>query len=99
MEHPPSPDPITDDEDNEEVTAANARALQKMVFEDFDAAVYASKTSIDVKAGDNPCEIIGNVWRYLEFVDPRGYLNITWLSLQGEYKGPSLYDEEFADCR
>jgi hypothetical protein len=58
----------------------NLDTLERLVFEDFNGSLYASKSTI-VMSGCDGCD-----WsllrRKLEFIDPRGYINIAWLFVQ-----------------
>jgi len=95
LRRPPSPDSLSDTGEDDggprqarEVAASGGkvtsrrRLLQELVFEDFDAASYASKS--DSLGGP------GGAWRWslnrwrrrLRFIDPRGRINIFWLFLQ-----------------
>ena len=51
-----------------------------MVFEDFNAALYASKSTIDFSWDEK--WTFAKLRKKLEFIDPRGYVNILWLALQ-----------------
>ena len=56
-------------------------AMEKMVFEDFNSPMYTSKSTINFDTWGsllNIHKIIGKV----EYIDPRGYINIAWLFLQ-----------------
>ena len=51
-----------------------------MVFEDFNAALYASKSTIDFSWDEK--WTFQKLRKKLEYIDPRGYVNILWLALQ-----------------
>lgn len=56
-------------------------ALERIVFEDFNSSLYASKSTV-VMDGFESYLNFGKVKQKLKFIDPRGYINICWLSLQ-----------------
>ena len=66
----------------------NLDTLERMVFEDFNGSPYASKSTIVISAWDSICCNCKLVRRKLEYVDPRGYINITWLFVQVRENGP-----------
>ncbi|XP_059083326.1 uncharacterized protein LOC131880663 [Tigriopus californicus] len=67
-------------DENNDLSRLRTIALQRMVYEDFNASLYASKSTVDFGWYDE--------WSWhklgkkVEFIDPRGYINIFWLALQ-----------------
>ncbi len=59
-------------------SGGNRRRLRELAFENFDAASYASKSTVEVDLR-RPLSTLG---RKLRFVDPRGRINLCWLALQ-----------------
>ena len=57
-------------------------AFERLVFEDFNSQLYASKSTIDMNNWLALCDWY-TVRRKLEYIDPRGYINIAWLFLLG----------------
>ena len=57
-------------------------ALERLVFEDFNSPLYASKSTISMKNWHTLCDWY-TLKRKFEYIDPRGYINIAWLFLQG----------------
>ena len=57
-------------------------AFERLVFEDFNSPLYASKSTISMNNWSSLCN-----WQVLkqkfEYIDPRGYINMSWLFLLG----------------
>eukprot|EP00095_Tigriopus_kingsejongensis_P000955 snap_masked-scaffold83_size396513-processed-gene-0.1 protein:Tk00955 transcript:snap_masked-scaffold83_size396513-processed-gene-0.1-mRNA-1 annotation:"cyclic nucleotide-gated cation channel beta-1" len=91
---PPGSDPPTEDPrrtkrdlaqsalraENNDLNHLRNIALRRMVYEDFNASLYASKSTIDLSWGHD--WTWSRLRKKLEYIDPRGYINIFWLSLQ-----------------
>ena len=60
----------------------NLDTLERLVFEDFNGSLYASKSTIVISAWDSICCNCSLIRRKFRFIDPRGYINITWLFIQ-----------------
>ena len=57
-------------------------ALERLVFEDFNSSLYASKSTITMSNWRSFFDWY-RVRQKVEYIDPRGSINIAWLSLQG----------------
>ena len=57
-------------------------AFERLVFEDFNSPLYASKSTISMNNWSSLCDCY-MIKRKLEYIDPRGYVNISWLFLLG----------------
>ena len=57
-------------------------AFERLVFEDFNSPLYASKSTISMSNWYSFCDWY-TVKRKVEYIDPRGYINISWLFLLG----------------
>ena len=57
-------------------------AFERLVFEDFNSPLYASKSTITMNNWSSLFDWY-MIKRKLEFIDPRGYVNISWLFLLG----------------
>ena len=57
-------------------------AFERIVFEDFNSPLYASKSTISMSTWRSLCDW-DLIKRKLEYIDPRGYINISWLFLLG----------------
>ena len=57
-------------------------AFERLVFEDFNSPLYASKSTITMNNWSSLFDW-HMIKRKLEFIDPRGYVNISWLFLLG----------------
>ena len=67
LEQPPTPtEDISGDED--------ATIRPKLILDDFTDSLYASKSTIAF--GDTFEERWSSIWKMMEYVDPRGYINI-----------------------
>jgi hypothetical protein len=78
LEQPPTPSA----DFSEEEQGGNAAALSpKLVLDDFKDSLYASKSTIDF--GDSLEERWRSLLNQLEYIDPRGYVNIGRLSAIG----------------
>ena len=60
----------------------NLDTLERLVFEDFNGSPYASKSTIVMSGWDSFCCQWGLLKRKLDYIDPRGYINISWLFVQ-----------------
>ena len=60
----------------------NLDTLERMVFEDFNGSPYASKSTIVMSGWDSICCQWSLLKRKLDYIDPRGYINISWLFIQ-----------------
>ena len=60
----------------------NLDTLERLVFEDFNGSPYTSKSTIVISGWESIFCNFKLVRRKFEFVDPRGYINIAWLSIQ-----------------
>ena len=60
----------------------NLDTLERLVFEDFNGSPYASKSTIVMSGWDSLCCQWSLIKRKLDFIDPRGYINISWLFVQ-----------------
>ena len=72
----------------------NLDTLERLVFEDFNGSPYTSKSTIVISGWESICCNFKLVRRKFEFVDPRGYINIAWLSIQVS-KNCSIFDGYF----
>ena len=57
-------------------------AFERLVFEDFNSPLYASKSTITMNNWSSLFDWY-MIKQKLEFIDPRGYVNISWLFLLG----------------
>ena len=57
-------------------------AFERLVFEDFNSPLYASKSTINMNNWSSFCDWYV-IKRKLEYIDPRGYVNISWLFILG----------------
>ena len=57
-------------------------AFERLVFEDFNSPLYASKSTISMNDWNSICDCY-TIQRKLEYIDPRGYVNMSWLFLLG----------------
>ena len=58
-------------------------AFERLVFEDFNSPLYASKSTISMNTWSSICDW-NTIKRKIEYIDPRGYINISWLFLLGK---------------
>ena len=79
---PPSVMPNIHPRPNLHAQHHNLDTLERLVFEDFNGSPYTSKSTIVINGWESICCNFKLVRRKFEFVDPRGYINIAWLSIQ-----------------
>ena len=79
---PPSVMPNIHPRPNLHAQHHNLDTLERLVFEDFNGSPYTSKSTIVISGWESICCNFKLVRRKFEFVDPRGYINIAWLSIQ-----------------
>ena len=60
----------------------NLDTLERLVFEDFNATPYTSKSTIVISGWDAILCDWKLIRRKFQFIDPRGYINISWLFVQ-----------------
>ena len=64
-------------------------AFERLVFEDFNSPLYASKSTINMNNWSSFCDWYV-IKRKLEYIDPRGYVNISWLFILGMKTNKSI---------